>query len=400
MYLETDSKHCSGCSACATACPANAIRMLPDAEGFCVPKISKDKCVDCGLCIRICPAQKNVHPVDADPLQVYAVKWQDEARADSASGAFFPAIAKFVLTKQGYVCGCVLDQDDLVVQHMVSNQWADIKRMQDSKYVQSDIKDCFYEIGELLKKEKDVLFTGTSCQVAGLYSYLQSQKIPAEKLITVDFFCHGVPSPKIWQEYLNFYKKEKGRTPIAYRFRSKRYGWGSSSRGSNYLNSITYRDTIQVVRQDNISWASRMWRTIFFSNLCIRKYCHSCPYASIEKPADFTMGDFWGIENFHPEFDDGKGCSAVLARTQKAKDVFPQIEGLALKEATIEEITKKQANAFAPSTVPAQRAQFWDDYRKNGFAFCAKKYFLYTPKARVKGLIARTLFALKLRNIY
>ena len=103
------------------------------------------------------------------------------------------------------------------------------------------------------------------------------------------------------------------------------------------------------------------------------------PYANIEKPADFTMGDFWGIENFYPEFDDGKGCSAILARTKKAQNILIQIDGLIYKEVALDEITKKQANAFAPSKVPTQRAEFWEDYKQNGFDFCARKYFfIYT----------------------
>lgn len=397
MHIETDSKRCSGCSACAMICPAGAIMMCPDTEGFDVPTVSCDKCVDCGLCIRVCPAQKPVK--GKSQMKAYAAKWKDEVRADSASGAFFPAVARFVLNLNGYVCGCVLDKNNLIPQHIVSNDWIDIQRMQDSKYVQSDMNDCYREIGTLLNEKKPVLFTGTSCQVAGLCSYLYVKRISKEQLITIDFFCHGVPSPRIWKEYLHFYEKEKGKTPIGYRFRSKQYGWGSSSRGSNYLNSITYRNTIQVVKHDNISWASRMWKTIFFSNLCIRRYCHSCPYANIEKPADFTMGDFWGIENFYPEFDDGKGCSAVLARTQKAQNILIQIDGLIYKEVALDEITKKQANVFAPSKVPTQRAEFWEDYKQNGFDFCARKYFLYTPKVRFKSIIARILFALKLRDI-
>lgn len=272
--------------------------------------------------------------------------------------------------------------------------------MQDSKYVQSDMKNCYKEIGELLKTGQTILFTGTSCQISGLYSFLNCKQIDTEHLLTVDFFCHGVPSPKIWRDYLHFYEQVKHRKPIAYRFRSKQYGWGSLSRGSSYLNSITYKNTIQVAHQDNVSWASRMWRTVFFSNLCIRNYCHSCPYATVNKPADFTMGDFWGIEKCRPEFDDGKGCSVVIARTEKAQATLPKVEWLTCEKVTIDEAVEKQANAFAASTANQHRAEFWEDYGKYGFEYCAKKYFLYTTKNRVKAIIKRALFALKLRDIY
>lgn len=399
MHITTDSKNCSGCSACAMACPVDAIEMTSDAEGFKIPIVNNEKCVDCGVCLNTCPVKHSVNQMQNE-MKAFAAYWKSDVRANSASGAFFPALAKFIIEKRhGYVCGCVLNTDDLMPEHIVSNSWADIQRMQDSKYVQSDLKNCCREIGTLLKEHQSVLFTGTSCQVAGLYNYLLAKRISTDNLITIDFFCHGVPSPKIWKEYLHFYEMEKGRKPIAYRFRSKKYGWGSSSRGSNHLNSITYRNTIQVVKHDNITWAARMWRKIFFSNLCLRMYCYSCPYATIHKPADFTMGDFWGIEQFYPEFDDGKGCSMVLARTEKARTLLNQIEWLTCKKVSIDEVTKKQANAFAPSSLDARREQFWDDYRKKGFPYCAKKYFLYTPKARFKNFIIRVLFELKLKKI-
>lgn len=404
MHVETKSQKCCGCTACMAICPTQAIKMQSDSEGFLCPQVSHDICVECGMCVKVCPtaAKPTMHTKQIEvPMQAYAVKWQDVARVSSASGAFFPAVAKYVLeTKNGWVCGCVLREDTLMPEHIVSNTWADVQRMQDSKYVQSDMKSCYKKIEELLKTGQTILFTGTSCQVSGLYSFLDCKKISTERLLTIDFFCHGVPSPKIWRDYLRFYEEKKHRKPIAYRFRSKRYGWGSSSRGSSHLNSITYKNTIQVAHQDNVSWASRMWRTVFFSNLCIRNYCHSCPYATINKPADFTMGDFWGIEKFHPEFDDGKGCSVVIARTKKAQSTMSEVEWLTSEKVTLDEAIQKQANAFAPSTANQHRADFWDDYGKYGFEYCAKKYFLYTTKDRVKAIIKRVLFALKIRDIY
>lgn len=402
MHIKTDSQKCCGCTACMAICPLHAIQMNNDSEGFLCPQVDTKICVECGACIKVCPAEKIEKSTVkvSDNMQAYAAKWENTVRSKSASGAFFPAVAKYVLVvKKGYVCGCVLNSQTLIPEHIVTNNWADIQRMQDSKYVQSNMKNCYYEIGELLNKSQIVLFTGTSCQVSGLYFFLEAKHISSENLLTIDFFCHGVPSPKIWSDYLHFYKEKKKRTPVGYRFRSKQYGWGSSSHGSSYLNCIIY-NTIQVAKNDNVSWAARMWRTIFFSNLCLRRYCHSCPYATINKPSDFTMGDFWGIEEFYPEFDDGKGCSMVIARTIKAQTVFPKVEWLTYKKVTIDEAIQKQANAFAPSPANERRAEFWDDYKKNGFAYCARKYFFYTVKDRSKAIIKRILFALKLRNIY
>lgn len=403
MHIETDSKSCCGCTACMSVCPANAIKMISDSEGFYIPQTDGKNCIECGACVRVCPAEKKTteEHESGRPMHAYAAKYVNDIRGGSASGGLFPALAKYVLeNKDGWVCGCVLNQESLMPEHIVSNNWLDVQRMQDSKYVQSNMQDCYSRIGELLKKNQMVLFSGTSCQVAGLYSFLDAKHIRKDSLMTVDFFCHGVPSPQIWKEYLSFYKKKKKRTPIGYRFRSKKYGWGSSSKGSSHLNSITYRNAIKVAHEDNFSWAARMWRTVFFSNLCIRRYCHSCPYASAEKPADITMGDFWGIEKFYPDFDDGKGSSLALVRTDKAEQVLKAAEWLTLKPVNLEEILAKQANAFKPSPPNVQRGEFWQDYKKQGFEFCAQKYFGYTVKNRTKAFLKRILFALKLRNLY
>lgn len=403
MHIETDSQKCCGCTACMAMCPKQAIKMKNDSEGFLCPQVDTRECVECGACVKVCPAEKakEWQRTSSTNVQAYAAKWENSVRSKSASGAFFPAIAKYVLEgKNGWVCGCILNSKTLMPEHIITNNWTDIQKMQDSKYVQSNMKSSYREIEKLLNRNEWVLFTGTSCQVFGLYSFLKAKRTSIEHLLTIDFFCHGVPSPQIWSDYLHFYAMQKKRTPIEYRFRSKKYGWGNSSRGSSYLNCVTYRNAIQVTKNDNVSWAARMWRTIFFSNLCLRRYCHSCPYATVNKPADFTMGDFWGIEKFYPEFDDGKGCSMVIARTEKAQTILPEVTWLTFKKVTIDEAVKKQANAFAPSVPSEQRAAFWADYRKNGFDYCAKKYFLYTPKERTKAIVKRVLFAMKLRNIY
>lgn len=399
MHINTDSKKCSGCTACKTICPVNAIKMIPDDEGFGVPVINKDICVDCGVCIKVCPADNGVSKDKRIDNESYAVRWTNAVRKKSASGAFFPAVAKyFIEEKQGYVCGCVLD-DSLAPIHIVSNKWDDVVRMQDSKYVQSNMEECYSEIIELLQKEKWVLFTGTSCQAAGLLSLIQTRKINRDHLLLVDFFCHGVPSPRIWKDYIKFYHEEKRRQVVGYRFRSKKYGWGEKARGSSYLNCIQYTKR-RKVKYDNYSYAARMWRTIFFSNICIRQYCYTCPYATVNKPADITMGDFWGIDGILKDFDDGKGCSAVILRTEYARKVFDELSYLDKSKVNVEDITKRQKNAFEPSESHPLRSEFWNDYKSLSFKELSQKYFYYSNSRRIKDVVKRILFTLHLRNIY
>ena len=133
------------------------------------------------------------------------------------------------------------------------------------------------------------------------------KQIDDSLLLCVDFFCHGVPSPLIWKEYINFINNKKVRA-TDYKFRSKRHGWGKKAQGGDFLSYLEF-DNGKI---DEWSFKSRLWRYIFFSNLVIRDNCYSCLYASINKPSDITMGDFWGVEKINKKYDDGKGCSLVI----------------------------------------------------------------------------------------
>ena len=380
--------HCSGCTACQAICPKQAITMRPDEEGFLRPLINQALCVHCNLCRTVCPAEKPTELLTSTyQPRTFAARYKDNSvRFRSASGAFFPAIAKHFLKQGAYVCGCVLDAHMHPI-HIVTNQWADVERMQDSKYVQSDMRNCFDEIATLLKKQTPVLFTGTSCQVAGLKLFLKTAKISDEKLFSVDFFCHGVPSPKIWHEYLAFYSRVKKRMILKFRFRNKTWGWGTG-KGTYHVNTL---ETAKWGEPSSSSIRS-VWRSIFFSNLCLRPYCGTCPYTTIYKPADITMGDFWGIEQVLPSFNDGKGSSVLLAHCDKAVNLLSQIEGLTIAEVNTQAAVERQANAVAPSPVSPNRRQFWQDYHVKGFDYVMRQYFYYTPYHRLKRLVKYMLF--------
>jgi hypothetical protein len=326
-------------------------------------------------------------------IKSFAVKWEDDIRKGSASGALFPAIAKYIIDqKKGYVCGCVLENMRPI--HIVSNQWSDVLRMQDSKYVQSIMGGCYRRIAELLKQNSWVLFTGTSCEVDGLIKFLTLKNVNMDNLLTMDFFCHGVPSPLVWRDFLRFYEGKMHRKPIRYRFRGKKYGW----RGTNHLHTVKYIKR-GVEKEDNFSYiGSRMWDTIFFSNICLRPGCHQCPYTTYLKPSDMTMGDFWGIEDCLPEFDDGKGCSLLMARSIKAQSVLGQIDYLTVEDVPLDYVMKKQINAFKPSVRHKKREEFWKDYETHTFSYIAKKYFYYKLSCRVRSYMNRILFEAGLRK--
>ena len=396
-HISMTSQSCSACTACISVCPKSAILFSVDEEGFKVPVVDEKLCVDCGLCIKICPALNTKDSVNDISSKAYALQYHDEAvRNRSASGALFPAFANyFINTLHGYVCGCVLDEN-LMPRHIVSKQWKDVERMQDSKYVQSDMGICFSKIMTLLKAEEYVLFSGTSCQVKGLYSALETKRICTDRLLTIDFFCHGVPSPKIWSDYLRYVQQRLGFKAEGYRFRNKTYGWGkgTQSRGTGYLSTWKYLGIWHEVP----SLVARIWPRIFFSNLCLRRYCHTCPYTKVEKPADITMGDFWGVENFRPDFDDHKGCSMAIVHSRKAEKIINALPNTEILDVSIDEVIKRQGNAFAPSKPHAQRKSFWKDYADKGFPFVLQKYFYYSTVGIIKASIKYMLFKLHLKK--
>lgn len=396
-HVDLESNNCSGCTACYSICPVSAITMEEDLEGFLIPKVDNKKCISCSKCINVCSAYSKIN-INQKAFSSFAFQNQDFGTLkNSSSGAFFPAIANYILEKGGYVCGCVFDSDFVPI-HIVSKNKNDIVLMQDSKYVQSNLNDCFKYIRDILEKEIPVLFTGTSCQVSGLKRYLHKEKVDDRRLLTIDFFCHGVPSPKVWKEYLEFYEIEKKAIISAFRFRNKKYGWGEKSRGTYHLNTVIRKN--KIIKKDDISLIARMWYTIFFSNYCLRSYCYKCPFASVDKPADFTMADFWGIEDITSSFDNGKGCSLVIVRNKLALKILYSLKNVKLEQINLNKAIEKQGNAFIPTKRPIERDKFWDDYQNNGFKFIAKKYFRYDWIHKIKDLLHRICFELHMTNLY
>ena len=394
-HIRTDSSRCSGCTACSSICNLNAISIVEDDEGFSIPVLDEHICVDCGRCVKVCPVQKEyIEEENGKHPKAYAFRTKDsQARRESSSGGFAFSMAKFFIEQlHGTVCGCILD-DDLVVRHVVTEDINVVKKMRDSKYVQSCMGNCFQQIRRYLEQGIHVLFTGTSCQVAGLQSYLAQTKIPTEKLLCVDMFCHGVPSPRIWKEYLCFLAEKSHCSITGFRFRSKHLGWGVASKGTGFLG-IGYKDTAQG---QIANLETHLWTELFFSNLCIRSYCHQCPYTKIEKPADITMADFWGIENVDPQFDDGIGTSLLLVQTEKGAQYLSYLYE-EKKECNLDDAIRKQGNAFLPSQPNSQREQFWNDFGEHGLEYCLSKYLNYGMKRKIKDKIKRLMFRLHLRK--
>ena len=310
MMLATQEV-CTGCSACSSVCPQKAIDMVSDAEGFLQPRIDGSKCVECGLCRKTCPVLTILAKNHAEP-ECFAFKTKDrELLRASSSGGAFTELALPVLRAGGSVFGCIMVAPDFVAHHVMAESETELALMRGSKYVQSDIQCTFAKCREELLRGRQVLYSGTSCQIAGLKAFLGKEY---DNLATVDFICHGVPSPAVWRNYLNQCEKETGLMPSRVSFRDKHYSWKKFSLAFSFDNASL--NSINPLGKD-------LYFKAFIGNYCLRKCCYACGF----KPgrgavSDVTIADFWGIDKVHPEFFDEFGVSAVVIHTLKGKEMF------------------------------------------------------------------------------
>lgn len=378
---------CCGCTACKNICPTSAIRMSSDEEGFLYPIIDQKACIDCGLCRAVCVFQ-NGYNTDKNlkPPEVYAVKHKSEAvRMVSSSGGAFTAISDYMLSLGGVVFGAAFDQD-FSVKHLRAENAEERDAFRGSKYVQSELRGVFKEIKTLLQEERNILFSGTGCQVSGLKSYLQKAHVNTERLLTVDLLCHGTPSPKLWSDYMSFIqKKEKVKS---YTFRFKGIGWHGYNVKAIYASG--------KVRINNTK--EKTFLNLFGLNLVLRPSCYQCIYKNTDRASDIMIGDFWGIEKTLPQFYDNIGVSLLFCNTAKGKDVFEEVsENVSYKASNINDCM--QSNLMGPTKVPIRRNQFWIDYSENGFGYVAKKYAGYNIKSMTKGSIISALKKIGVKEV-
>lgn len=289
--------------------------------------------------------------------KVYAVKHKDEdIRAASRSGGIFTALSDLVLDDGGIVYGCVLTEDFTAV-HIRAESVAERNRMRGSKYIQSKLGDTFKNVQKDLDTGRSVLFSGTSCQVAGLKQFLREEY---NNLFCVDIVCHGVPSTAVWKSYLHWQEQQNHGKAVKVDFRNKKdFGW---------------HDHVETIEFENGKFASsRVFRNLFYGHMILRPSCYECPYKSVMHPGDITIADYWGIEKAAPGFDDNKGVSLVLVNNDAGENTFERVKyKLAWKQTELKD--SMQPPLKAPFPKPDNREQFWDDLQNKPFEYVAKKY--------------------------
>lgn len=292
-----------------------------------------------------------------ESLGVYASKHKNpEVRAESRSGGVFTALSDYVLQKDGVVFGCVLSED-LLVKHTIARSSIERDEMRGSKYVQSNMGDTFREVKNELENEKLVLFSGTPCQVAGLKTFLGKN---FDNLICIDILCHGVSSPKILKDYLEWQKKNFKNSFLTMDFRNKiDYGWAE------------HVETLYAY--DGSVYNSRVYTNLFYSHCILRPICYECKYKSIARVGDISLGDYWGIEKAAPGFNDNKGVSLVLLNSEKGKNIFGFVKNDLDSIPTDINLSLQPALQY-PFHKPENREKFWIDYKSKGFNYVATVY--------------------------
>lgn len=312
MIKLNDNTECCGCEACSQACPKNCIEMVPDAEGYLYPKIDEDTCINCHICENVCPYLNNTFEGNEQrkPIKAYAAYNRDSSIVKkSSSGGIFYEFAKATIERGGIVFGAVIN-----AQHEVHHTYAEtldgVMEMLGSKYVQSHIGKAFSDVKSFLHQDKPVLFSGTPCQIAGLRQYLRKDY---ENLLTVDFVCHGVPSPGIWKKYIyeiaSVLNKDGGTGKLKINFREKNgFSW------SNYGFSVKHENG----KHFETGAVNSPYMRAFITDNCLRPSCYKCEYKN-NSGSDITLGDFWGIDKVVSEMYNEEGVSLLVVNTQKGR---------------------------------------------------------------------------------
>lgn len=338
---------CNGCEACANICPLNAIEMCRDEEGFAYPKINAEICNQCGKCDEICPALNFTKTFPAElPKTFVAINPDESARRHSSSGGAFSALSEIILRDGGVVFGAAFDKKFRVL-HTCAHNLDELKNLRGSKYVQSQIGDVYKQVKEALQSSS-VLFSGTPCQCAGLKNFLGEDP---ENLLTVDIICRGVPSPAIWESYIDTLGYAHEVTDV--NFVSKWLGWKSS-----YLE-INFSDQGHYLKQIN----KDPYGNAFLSGLSERPSCHACKFKFPNVQSDLTLGDAFGVQYYAPEMFDDKGTSLVIVHTEKGKKFFEQTS-LKTQSVDLLDIVLKNPRLTTSAIVDERRKKFFVEFSK------------------------------------
>lgn len=356
-----DHRKCTGCALCSSICAKQCISMVENEEGFMYPSIDENKCVSCGICQKFCPVNSLVDKNDPVNSAISAWSTNDIERFSSSSGGVFPEIANQIIERQGVVYGAAFDVSCNLRHIRVENKEG-LKVLKGSKYFQSDIKDCYSAIKKDLLEGKEVLFSGTGCQIAAIKRYLSN--IDTLRLLSVEILCHGVPSKRIIDSYIHSINPTSKPTKINFRDKS-RFGW-------------EYSCVFEVEFEDGATYYGRSSTDLFYlgflNELFLRESCYECPYVGNSRVGDITLADYWRVSQIDiPELvsdDMEKGVSLILVNSKKGDEVIASLSGknkIVCHGANLDKASEHNQALKGNYKRPLAREQFFKYNEKYGY---------------------------------
>ena len=368
MYLSTyDRPDCCGCGGCQQICPTDCIRMTLLDDGFFYPEVNEERCVHCDKCVNVCPIQQAKNTTGEKQAHHCYFGWhKDESiRMKSTSGGTFSAIAESVLKNRNSAVYGALYDGDWSIRHRGISTLDGLEQLRQSKYVQSDIGDCYSDIRDRLDSDEHVLFCGTPCQCDGLRHFLGKEY---DRLLLVDFVCHGVTSPVIFKKYIESLEQKEGARVTGVRFRDK------VTKGN--VSSIAHT-TIVFENRKTRSSECNLYLRAYINGLMQRLSCERCPYASRYRRSDVTLGDFWGIDEIHPHLKDEfhKGISLILSNTEKGRHMCEQLtDNMCMVETEdLYAFNGRNAQLLRPVEANKQKRQLYRDVKEIGVQLALAK---------------------------
>lgn len=351
MITIRDKKDCCGCSACAQKCPQHCIKLIEDTEGFLYPYVSIQECINCGICEKVCPVL-NQSSSQNPKSTLLIINKNEKEKLHSSSGGCFTLLAKAILNRRGVVYGATF-KEDWSVHHIRIDNEEELKVLRGSKYVQSNIENTFKEAEKDLKTGIYVLYSGTPCQISALKLFLRKDY---DNLITIDFICHGVPSPSVWCIYLQKLTNGKTESIKHITFRDKKTGWRD------------YHLTVNMSKEALSShFGTNSYLQGMMKNLYLRPSCHSCPAKKGKSHSDITLADFWSVWVLYPQIYDSKGTSLVLANSHKGETLLSKLSNIeCIKKCVNFEDAIYYNQAWMHSAIPhPKRQRFFLKYKNN-----------------------------------
>lgn len=375
-------QQCCGCSACIVACPLGIIDKTKDHYGFHYPIIEETSCIKCGKCLKVCPVLNDCS--SNYPMKAYAAINKDKSIVqDSSSGGIFSSLASAVLASGGVVCGAAMN-DDYTVSHIFAYSEDELKLLRKSKYVQSDLGDVYAFINNIIDT-RPLLFSGTPCQVAGLYSYLGKRP---KNLFSIDIACHGVPSNDFFKDYISFLEKRVG--PLEkYEFRAKK----------EYNNGMNWYSSFQPIgkKKKIFNWPTDSYNYLYMNRKIYRDSCYNCVFAKKKRASDITLCDYWGWEKYHHgSFHPNASLSGVIVNTEKGFDLYERISSYVYSEETrYEHISNGNMSLISNSDKPKDREFLLDLWCNNGYEainrLFVKENWLMIQKYKIVDIIPVSL---------